>query len=261
MYIDSHFHALSMIEKGLDLEYLLGQNSTIKLSRALDVAIEPLDLPKRVKILKKYEFIDFSLGSGPWNSIRSIDNEIKDTLKMFDEYKDYISAIGEIGLDYFHNYSTKDRQFSLAKEQILLANHFNKPVIFHNRESDNDMIKLIEKTRPKRALMHCYSGKDKMLDFVKEAGIYCSFACNITYKNNVDHIKKAAATIDESKILLETDSPYLSPLKLRGKPNTFLNVISAYEMVSKLRNISIETLGYRVVKNYNNLFDKDINLD
>ena len=150
-----------------------------------------------------------------------------------------IVAIGEIGLDYYWTKDNKEKQIEFFKAQLELAKKYNLPVIVHARESVQDVYDILKELDINKGSMHCYSGSLEMArEFIK-LGFKIGIDGPITYKNNKKGIE-VVKNIDIKDILLETDSPYLSPEPNRGKPNSPLNIKYIAEKIADIKEISVE---------------------
>ncbi|NBK25497.1 MAG: TatD family deoxyribonuclease, partial [Spirochaetia bacterium] len=165
-------------------------------------------------------------------------------------------AIGEIGLDNYHKYGTVENQEYLLQRQIELANQMEKPVIFHNREADDQFIALLERTSfAKKGIFHCYQGSEELARLAIEQGFYLSFAGPLTYKAN-KAMQELFVSLPIEHLLLETDSPYLSPNPVRGTVNTPLSMHHIYTFAAQLRTIPLEVLVEQVRANFHAFLDQ-----
>lgn len=245
--IDSHFHLRSMQRKGMEIEPILAAMQEFSME-GIEIGLDCGDLAERTAMLEPYPFIQLSAGIGPWGAQDSLEEQLavlEDQLSKHD-----VAAIGEIGLDNYHKYGTVENQEYLLQRQIKLANTMGKPVIFHNREADEQFISLLGRTTfAKRGIFHCYQGSRELARLAIEQGFYLSFAGPLTYKANKS-MQDLVASLPIEHILLETDSPYLSPVPVRGKPNTPLFMHHIYAYAAELRGISLETLVLQVKANF-----------
>lgn len=160
-----------------------------------------------------------------------------------------VKALGEIGLDYYYDLSPRDVQKELALQQILLAISLDKPVIFHIRDAHGDMIDLFRSlTKLPQGIIHCFSGSKEVLKQYLDMGFYISFAGPVTFKK-APHLWEAAALVPDDRLLIETDSPYLSPEPHRGKRNDPRNVRYVAEKIASLRNTDTDTISMITSKN------------
>lgn len=134
------------------------------------------------------------------------------------ENKNNIVAIGEIGLDYYYGKDDKDKQLDLLEKQFALAEELGKPVILHCREAGGDLLEVIDKYPNVRGVVHCFSEDYKTAKALIERGYYLGVGGSYTFKNNGE-LRKIVQTLGLSGLVLETDSPYLAPVPMRGKAN------------------------------------------
>lgn len=162
-------------------------------------------------------------------------------------------AIGETGLDYYHDLTHVDTQKQFFRAFMQLADEFNKPVIIHDREAHEDVAAIVDEFPNVRGVMHCFGGnKDFALQMI-ERGYYISFAGNVTFKNAKD-LHEAAKAIPLEWMLIETDSPFLAPVPHRGKPSEPAFVRHVAEFIAELRGISLEELAKATTANAARLF-------
>jgi TatD DNase family protein len=141
-------------------------------------------------------------------------------------------AVGEAGLDFYRDYAPRERQRALFAAELELATELGKPVVVHTRAADRDTAEMLD-TFAGTVVLHCFSSPP-LLDAALERRYYVSFAGNVTYKNAYD-IRAAARVVPDDRILVETDSPYLSPQPRRGRPNEPANVVHTLSALAQLR--------------------------
>ncbi len=164
-----------------------------------------------------------------------------------------VVAIGETGLDYYREYAPHDDQRRAFEAQIDLARELGKPVVIHTRAAEDDTFAVLaERAREVTVVMHCFSAVDR-LDECVERGYMCSFAGNVTYPKATD-LQDAAARVPDELLLVETDSPFLAPQPVRGKPNTPSNVVHTARRVAELRGVSYDELEQLVERNAARVF-------
>ncbi len=156
--------------------------------------------------------------------------------------KPYV-AIGEIGLDYYYDLSPRDVQKKVLNEQLDLALMLDMPCIFHIRDAHGDMIDLFRQRRLLPAgIIHCFSGSAETAKEYLRMGFYISFAGPLTFKKSV-HLQAACQAVPLDRLLIETDSPYLSPEPVRGRRNTPANVQYVCAKAAELHQISAEEMA------------------
>lgn len=263
--IDTHFHGLIMEQKELDTRSVLTEAFESGLEYAIDIGTEMGDVPKRLELLSGLKNIQIAAGNYPSeveknttpNLIKLLEKIIKDN-DLLENNNQRIIAIGEIGLDWHWNYGTKEQQIELFEAQIDLANKYNLPVLIHNRDADNEIIEVLNKTKPvSGGIMHCFSSDYNTAVKVLDLGLSISFAGNVTYKKN-NILREVASKLPVNSIFAETDSPYLSPQKVRGKKNHPGHIGYTYETLAECQNLPIEEFIQEVKNNFTNLFNPEL---
>jgi TatD DNase family protein len=164
-----------------------------------------------------------------------------------------VVAIGETGLDYYRDHAPHGDQRRAFEAQIDLARELAKPVVIHTRAAEDDTFAMLaERAGEVAVVMHCFSAVDRLDDCV-ERGYMCSFAGNVTYPKATD-LQDAAARVPDELLLVETDSPFLAPQPMRGKPNTPSNVVHTARKVAELRGVSYNELEQLVERNAARVF-------
>lgn len=164
---------------------------------------------------------------------------------------DRVVALGEMGLDYHYDFSSRDAQRRALARQMELAAALNLPAIFHVREAWGDFLPLLGKNM--NGVMHCYSGSVESAKICLDAGLYISFSGTVTYKN-ARNLKEAARYVPLNRLLIETDSPYLAPEPVRGRRNDPRNVAHTAAHIAELRSMPVEELARITLKNGCRLF-------
>ena len=213
-----------------------------------------------LEIAKKYDWIYTISGISP-NDIKSSEIELEKELEELDEFVNHekgtnkIVAIGEIGLDYYWNTDNKELQKIAFIKQIKLANKYNLPIVIHTREAVMDTIQILkENEAQKRGVFHCCPLNRELVKEALKLGFYISFAGPVTFKNS----KNANEIIDMvpvDRILIETDSPYLSPEPNRGKRNDSQNVKFIAEKIANVKQMNLEEIANITYKNACEIFE------
>ncbi len=169
-----------------------------------------------------------------------------------------IVGIGEIGLDYYWNKDNKDKQKDIFIRQIMLANKYNKPIVIHSREAIEDTYNIIDKycNKDSKIILHCYSSSIEMAQKFMKFNIKFGVGGTITFKNN-KKLQEVVNKLDLSYILLETDSPYLTPDPYRGKKNEPYNTRIIAQKIAEIKNINIEKVINITTNNAISQFDLD----
>ena len=167
--------------------------------------------------------------------------------------EDKCVAIGEIGLDYYWDDSRREEQKALFARQLELALSLDLPVIVHDREAHGDCLDIVRRYEGLRGVFHCYSGSAEMAEELLRRGWYLGFDGPITYKN-ARRALEVLAVCPAERILLETDSPYLSPVPLRGKRNDSRSLIHVAEKIAELKGCTAEEIAAVTWENGKRLF-------
>lgn len=204
-----------------------------------------------VELAEKYDFIYACVGVHPHDAAKVP----KDYLRELEELAKHpkVIAIGEIGLDYYYEFSDRKIQQKVFLEQLELAESLNLPVVIHNRDAHQDTLNTLRKSAPIKGLMHCYSGSLELARELLKLGFYFSFGGVITFKN-AKKPKEVASQLPLDRILLETDCPYLSPEPYRGKRNDPTRIPIIAEVLAKLRETSVQEIEDTTFSNFTKLF-------
>jgi TatD DNase family protein len=156
-----------------------------------------------------------------------------------------VRAIGEAGLDYYRDHAPREDQRRAFEAQIELARRLGLPLVVHTRAAEDDTFAILrDRAGDVTVVLHCFSAPDR-LDECVERGYVCSFAGNVTYPKATD-LQAAARDVPAELLMVETDSPYLAPQPVRGKPNEPANVVATAEHVAELRGVPYEELDAAV---------------
>lgn len=155
-------------------------------------------------------------------------------------------AIGETGLDYYRDHASKADQERAFLAQIGLARRLQKPLVIHTRSADDDTLRtLTDHAGGLKVILHCFSMADRIVECLEQPDWWISFAGNVTYPKAED-LREAALRVPAGRLLVETDAPYLSPQRVRGKPNEPANVVQTAELLALVRRVSYDELEREV---------------
>lgn len=249
MLTDSHCH-LFYDQIFRDIDNVLIRSKRLGVSRFICVGTNINDSLLSLDIAEKFENVYCSAGIHPHDS-QDVDKDYIQQIELIMNSKKMI-AIGEIGLDYFRNISSKKNQIKVFNELLQLAEKINKPIIFHNRDADQDIIDILSSYPNVIGVSHCFSSTLSTAKKLLDMGYYISFSGNLTFKNS--DLSKVAKYLPLDRLLVETDSPYLSPEPYRGKPNEPGRTRYVAEKLAEIHNISFESVAEQTTKNINKLF-------
>jgi len=204
------------------------------------------DNRKVLKLSKKYSNVKPALGIYPGHIIEMSDDELKKELKFIEENKPI--AIGEVGLD--GTYENMDKQIIWFKEFIKLSNKLEIPIIVHTRKAEAKVIDVLEEMKAKKVVLHCFSGNMKLVVRAEKLGYNFSVPVIITY---LEHFKELVKKVSITKLLTETDAPFLSNIK--GERNEPKNVTITIKEIAKLKNMVEIEVENSILMNYKRLFN------
>ena len=250
--IDSHCH--------LDHEPLLSDLSNV-IKRSKEVGIEKLltistsfESFSRVKeLINRDEMIYGTIGIHPHESSTNIITSKKIIENLNENSK--IIGIGETGLDFYYNNSEKDKQISSFKEHIKASIKTKVPLIVHSRNAEKETFEILNiyKDFKPKILMHCFTGSLEFATKLLSFNSFFSASGVITFKNSIQ-LQNTFKNIPNDKILIETDSPYLTPVPFRGKKNEPSFIKYTLEKLAEIKNIKFDEIEKITNKNFNNLF-------
>lgn len=249
MFIDTHCHVFSEYYDNID--EVVNQCKKNNVNRIIVNGCDINSNKEVLELVNKYDVIYGAIGFHP--------TELDD---FKDEYFEFLEnnisnpkivAIGEIGLDYYYNNTDKDKQKEIFKRQLDIANKYNKPIIVHSRNSIQDTYNILKEYNLFGSI-HCFSGSVEMArEFIK-IGYKLGIGGIITYKN-AKNIREVVKNIDLSHILLETDSPYLTPVPYRGKSNSPEYIPLIANTIADIKNISINDVSEVTTASAEEIFD------
>ncbi len=247
MLFDTHAH-LNAEQFDEDREEMLARAREMGVSRILNIGFNRETIPSSLQLAERYDYIYSSVG---WHPVDAKDYtaEDYDWLKSLCDHPKVV-AIGEIGLDYYWDTSPKDVQDRVFREQIRLAKEVNLPILIHNREAHEDLLRILKEERADEVggIMHAFSGSVEMAKECIDMNFYISFGGPVTFKN-ARIPKEVAQAIPLDRILIETDSPYLTPHPFRGKRNESGYVLYVAEVLAELRGLTTEEIAHITYNN------------
>jgi TatD DNase family protein len=253
MLIDSHAH-LDMDDFEKDRDDVLERAVQADIGHIVNIGIDLKSSVDALNLARKYAYISSSVGCHPHNADSCGASDLDHLAGLASEPE--VVAWGEIGLDYFRGYSSTEAQLRIFQDQLGMADDMNLPVIIHDREAHDTVYSMLKERGKgeRKGVIHCFSGDMALAEAFMELGYFISIPGTVTYKNS-PHIKEVAASMPLSRMLIETDSPYLAPVPMRGKRNEPAYVRFTAEKIAQLRDISVETVARHTTKNAQLLFD------
>lgn len=254
MIWDTHAH-LDDPRYREDFEHVIENMKNAHISRVTNVGYDLPSSERSVDLARRYDFIYAAVGVHPHDA-EGITAETWETLLQLAKDEKVIGW-GEIGLDYYHDLSPRSVQKEIFIQQIELADQAGLPIIIHNREAHEDLLKIVKEHPPEHGgVFHCYSGSWEMAKIVLNLGFYLSFAGPLTFKN-ARHTVEVASKVPLDCFFVETDSPYLTPEPYRGKRNEPTYVREVVAKIAELRGLSLEEVALKSFQNAARLFGVD----
>ena len=223
----------------------------------MTIGVEIATLPATAEIAEKYSNVYFTAGVHPHEAETMKDEDIA-TLEKFARHKK-CRAIGEIGLDYYYNHSNKDSQIKRLRDQLDLALRMNQPIVVHSREAEADLLpelkmyaKSVEKGKPIGAI-HCFTGTRAFGEACLDLGFLISFSGILTFKSATD-LHECAKAFPLDRLMVETDSPYLAPVPMRGKKCEPAMVRFTAQKLAELKGVTLDEVAHATTANAKTLF-------
>jgi len=235
--IDTHAH-LDTEKFDQDRSEVINNAFGSGLKAIIIPTIEPKAFDNVIATAESYNNIYCSMGVHPHNASELTD-EVIDTI-LHNAKNPKVKAIVEIGLDYYYDFNPPDVQQIAFRKQLKLAKELGLPAIIHNRESDDDMLRILEEEQDGKlnGVLHCFSGDTAMLEKALDLGFHISFTGNITFKKtDLDEVVKNTPL---DRLMLETDSPYMTPVPYRGKRNEPAKVYLVAQKIAEIKSINFD---------------------
>lgn len=250
MWFDSHCH-LHLCEENGTLDEVVSRARAAGVINMLTVGIDIPSSRRSVEIANSFD-LKAAVGVHPNSSTEWSDTAEAELRGLLSS--DVVGAVGETGLDFYRDYAPADTQRAAFIAHIELARSFDKALVIHTRESMSEALDvLVDVGPPRRLVFHCWSGDDAQLARALEVGAHISFAGNVSFKSAVV-LRTAAAAVPDDRLLVETDSPYLSPEPHRGKPNEPRQVSFVGLAVAQARDARVQEIADLTHANASALF-------
>jgi TatD DNase family protein len=253
--VDTHAH-LALCEP--DEDELIADAREAGVRRILTVGLGEDSNPEAVRAAEEDDGVFAAVGRHP-NSAGGFDDAAANAIEEL-AARPGVVAIGETGLDFYRDRSEPEDQRRAFSAQISIARNAGKPVVIHLRDKDGseDAVSEAFDTLDREGggvpvILHCFSAGPAWAERAAERGWYCSFAGNLTYPR-AEPLRQAAALVSEDRLLVETDSPFLAPQPMRGKPNQPANVVATAERLAEVRGVSYGDLERTVEANAARVF-------
>ena len=249
MYIDTHCHLSS--EDYDDIDFVVEENRKAGINKIIISGCTRETIVESLELSKKYKDVYVTIGYHP--SEASITTE-QDLLLLEEQIQNNkVVGIGEIGLDYHYGREDMEEQKTLFRKQMELALKYHLPVVIHSRDAVLDTISILKEFPNVHGDIHCFSGSIETAKIYVSMGYYLGVGGVVTFKNS--KLFEVVKSVGLDAILLETDSPYLTPEPFRGKKNSSKYIPYIAEKISNILQISIDEVSKKTLENTNTLFD------
>jgi len=259
MLIDSHAH-LHMPHFETDRDAVIERARHAGVTAILTLGVDEASSQRAVELAQHYEGVFAAVGIHPHEAKDATPEAYKVLIGLAREcQRNRIIAWGEIGLDYHYDHSAHDVQQREFRRQIRIARELDLPVCIHSREADDDVIAILDEEMAidVGVVMHCFSGDKQMARRCLDMGFYISFAGPVTF-SNARQLPSIVPLVPNNRLLIETDSPYLSPHPWRGREhrNEPARVAVIAARLAEIKGISVEAVGQAATDNFHTLFPR-----
>lgn len=252
MLIDTHCH-LDFKNFDEDRSKVIVRSKEQGIEFIINVGSSMEGTKRSLELAEDHEFIYAAAGIHPHDADHAGDEDLESFRRFFESKK--IVAIGEIGLDYYKNISSKENQKKLFIKLLREARERDLPVIIHDRDAHKDILTILKQEMGTsiKGVMHCFSGDEALLGECLGLGMHVSFTCNLTFKN-AGRLRDIARLVPIERLLLETDAPFLAPQKFRGKRNEPMYVKYLAEEIANIKGLDFKEVARITTENAKRLF-------
>lgn len=252
MFIDTHMHIGD--DFGVQPDLYVKNASDAQVEVLIASFCEKDDIMLSTKFVEKYKNLYACIGYHPEVSNKIVEKDYE-TLEEMVKNNPKIVAIGEIGLDYYWNKDNKDKQREVFCKQLEIAEKLKLPVVIHSRDSINETYEILKKYKVS-GVIHCFSGSLEMAKKFISLGFLLGIGGVVTFKNS--KLFEVIEKLELTNIVLETDSPYLTPEPNRGKTNESSNIFYIAQKIAEIKNIPLENVAKITTENAIRTFDLPI---
>lgn len=251
MYFESHAH-YNDEQFAEDRDELLSNLKNHNVGYVVNIGADMKSSLESINLSEKYDFVYASVGIHPHDA-KNVKEEDYNTLKEWLK-KDKVVALGEIGLDYHYDYSPREKQVEVFTKQLKICENVTKPVIIHSREACQEVFDIIKASNVRKGVIHAYSGSTEMAKEYIKLGFYIGVGGVVTFKN-AKKLVDVVNNIPIEKILIETDSPYLTPTPFRGTRNNSQYLAQIVDKISEIKQMSHSEVEKITLSNAKSFFN------
>lgn len=254
-FVDSHAH-LDYDKYDEDRDEMLARAEKAGIKNILQIAMGPSEekIVQCYHLVKKHDHMRMAVGIHPHDADK-FDDDVYHTVLTYAS-KEKVSAIGEIGLDYYYENSNREKQKNCFSQLMDLAVIMNLPICVHTRDAFEDTYALAKEKdifKQVGGVIHCFTGTEEEAKKFVELGAYISFSGVVTFKNT-EELHRAVKAVPMDRILIETDAPFLAPVPYRGKRNEPAYMLETAKTVASIKGVSLEEIARVTTANARRLF-------
>ncbi len=238
MYIDTHAHLYYDNLKN-QLAKVVERAEAAGVTQIICVGTDLPSSETSISIAEKYDAVFATVGVHPHDAKDAPDDYLHQLRDLTSHSK--VVAVGEMGLDYFRDFSPRNMQKEVFQSQLALARELDLPAVIHNRDADEDILKILEEVRYEKSVLHCFSSNTEMAGRAISLGCLLSFTGNVTFGKN--HTESVLLTTPLNRIMLETDCPFMTPVPNRGKLNEPANILHIAQWIAKIKRIDVSEVA------------------
>jgi TatD DNase family protein len=251
MFIDTHCH-LDFPEYDQDRDKVIKRAKENGVDYIINIGSSLDGSHRAVSLAKQYDSVYATVGIHPHEADTFSENQLTELRGLAEAKK--VVAIGEIGLDFYKNYSSVQNQGLLFGSLLGLAKELELPLVIHSRQAQAETLQALSSILPHKVVIHCFSGNEDFLKSCLELGIFVSFTCNITYKK-AEGLRRLVALAPLEKIFLETDAPFLAPEGRRGTRNEPKFVEELALEIARIKKVSMVEVAKATTENAKGFFN------
>ena len=250
MYIDTHAHLYYDNLKN-QLAKVVERAEAAGVTQIICVGTDLPSSETSISIAEKYDAVFATVGVHPHDAKDAPDDYLHQLRDLTSHSK--VVAVGEMGLDYFRDFSPRNMQKEVFQSQLALARELDLPAVIHNRDADEDILKILEEVRYEKSVLHCFSSNTEMAGRAISLGCLLSFTGNVTFGKN--HTESVLLTTPLNRIMLETDCPFMTPVPNRGKLNEPANILHIAQWIAKVKRIDVSEVAESTTSTAQIFFD------
>ncbi|MEA3386370.1 MAG: TatD family hydrolase [Thermodesulfobacteriota bacterium] len=251
-FIDTHAH-LDISPLAEDQSGVISRAEKAGVCQIITIGIDLASSKKSLELAEQFPQVYAAVGIHPHDAKGASDEVYKELLELAVIPK--VVAWGEIGLDFVKEYSPRDIQSKVFRQQIQMAGQVDLPIIIHNRDAHVETVEILreEAAGTLRGVMHCFSGDVEVAKKVLDLGLFISITGIVTF-SKAEVVKEVVRYVPLERLLIETDSPFLSPVPFRGKPNEPARVVHVAEEIARIKDVPLEEIARCTSANARDLF-------